>query len=192
MSLGVMCFVILPALASDTEHAEKGGGLPQFDPSSWASQIFWLTITFIVLYIVFGRSVIPTLGQTIQNRHDYIANAITQAENLSKQAETLKEEMDNALKSAGQSASAYMTEADQEGKTKLANALSVFREKYEQKIAESEKSIESAKLKALQEMDEIAVRLSAQAAEKIAGISASQSDANNIVKSLRDKTKIAA
>ena len=41
-----------PALA-----AEGGGaGLPQLDPSNFATQIFWLAVTFIALYLLIARA----------------------------------------------------------------------------------------------------------------------------------------
>ena len=37
--------------------AAESGGMPQLNPEFWVSQIFWLTITFGILYIVLSKPV---------------------------------------------------------------------------------------------------------------------------------------
>ena len=36
--------------------AAESGGMPQLNPEFWISQIFWLTITFGILYVVFSKA----------------------------------------------------------------------------------------------------------------------------------------
>jgi len=54
-------------------------------------------------------------------------------------------------------------------------------------VADTEKSIEQAKEAAMVDMERIIIELATQAAEKIAGIPASESGAENVVKSLGQK-----
>ena len=54
-----------PAVA---EEAHGSGGLPQFDPTWWPSQLLWLALTFAVLYFVFSRSTLPRLGGILETR----------------------------------------------------------------------------------------------------------------------------
>ena len=35
--------------------AAESGGMPQLNPEFWVSQIFWLTITFGILYIILSK-----------------------------------------------------------------------------------------------------------------------------------------
>lgn len=179
-----------PAFAEDAAH--KSGGLPQFDPTSWPSQIFWLAVFFVILYITFAKSIIPSLGKTIESRTSYIADNIKKAETLSTEAEVLRAEVNAALKAAGHTAGKNIAEAENTAKTKLASALTDFRSRYEQQVATTEQHIEAAKSAAMAEMEQIAAALAAQAAEKIAGIPASESGAEGVVKSLSQKTKLAA
>jgi F-type H+-transporting ATPase subunit b len=181
----------IAAFAEEAAH-EGGGGLPQFDPSSWPSQIFWLAIFFTVLYITFSKSVIPTLGGTIESRRAYIADNIQKAESLSRDAESLRLEVEKALKSAGQTAGQSIAAADLEAKDKLSSALSDFRARYETEIAATETRIEAATLTAMSDMEKIVASLASQAAQKIAGIPADESQAESIVKSLSQKSKLAA
>lgn len=180
-----------PAMAEEAAH-HSSGGLPQFDPTSWPSQIFWLAVFFAILYTTFSKSVIPTLGKTIEARTSYIAENIKKAETLSAEAEALRQEVEAALKSAGQKANTDIVAAETAAKDKLTSALSDFRTRFEAQISSTEQRINAAKSEAMTEMEKIAVSLAAQAAEKIAGIPASESGAESVVKSLSEKAKRAA
>lgn len=184
-------FMAIPAMAEEAAH-HGSSGLPQFNTATWPSQIFWVAIFFTVLYFVFSRSVLPTLGGTIESRMGYIADNIQKAEKLSGEADALRAEVDAAMKSAGQKANAQISDAVNQSKSNLDAALEEFRSHQESEIATTESRIQSATQSALSDMEQIAASLAAQAAEKIAGIPASESGAESVVKSLSQKTKIAA
>src|SRR3989338_499 len=189
LSLSFLCALLIasPAFAEEVAHEAEGhgGGLPQFDPTSWPSQLFWLAVFFTLLYFVFGKSVIPSLGNTIETRTSYIADHLKKAEALSAEAEILKNEVQPAYKSASHTAGDQITEAENAAKAKFASALTDFRTRYEQQVEATEQKITAAKETAMVDMEQIVVSLSAQAAEKIAGIPASESGAEGVVKSLR-------
>lgn len=73
------------ATAEATEQAASGG-LPQLDFSTWPGQIFWLVITFGVLYIIFSRIVLPGLSSGIVAREDRIADDLDAAETMQQEA----------------------------------------------------------------------------------------------------------
>lgn len=191
LALSLLCALLIasPAFAEEAVHEAEGhgGGLPQFDPTSWPSQLFWLAVFFTLLYFVFGKSIIPSLGGTIETRTSYIADHIKKAESLSAEAEILKNEVNAAYKAAGQTASVQIVEAENVAKQKLATALTDFRTRYEQQVATTEQNITAAKQSAMADMEQVIVSLAAQAAEKIAGIPASESGAEGVVKSLGRK-----
>jgi F-type H+-transporting ATPase subunit b len=186
-SFALTLLLAAPAFAEEVAHEGGSGGLPQFDPSSWASQLFWLTIFFALLYVVFGKSIIPTLGNTIETRTSYISEHLKKAETLSAEAEILKNEINASMKSAGQVAGTDIAHAEAVAKEKLSVALTDFRKKYEQQVANTETSIESAKKSAMVDMERIIIQLATQAAEKIADIPASESGAEHVVRSLGKK-----
>ncbi|MBT7451768.1 MAG: F0F1 ATP synthase subunit B', partial [Rhodospirillaceae bacterium] len=42
--------------------------MPQFDPSTFSSQLFWLLICFVVLYWVISKFAIPRIGDILEQR----------------------------------------------------------------------------------------------------------------------------
>ena len=169
-----------------------GGGLPQFDPTSWPSQIFWMLVVFIVLYTIFSKAILPAISGTLENRQQHIDTHIADAERLSKEAELIEAELKAALKDAGQAASHEIRSAEDEAKTRMDQALSSFRERYDREISSAENRISGARDQAMQDMNKIAAELAAQAAQKLAGISADASQAESVVLSLSSKVKKAA
>ena len=77
----------LVTIAAEVEatHSESGS-FPQFDFSTFPSQIFWLALSFGVLYLALSRSVLPKLGGIIEKRGDTIAHSLDEAAKLNDQA----------------------------------------------------------------------------------------------------------
>jgi F-type H+-transporting ATPase subunit b len=62
--------------------------MPQLEQiHTFVSQIFWLAITFGLLYLVLWRAALPRLAQILQTRQDKIDGDLTRAEALKKEAE---------------------------------------------------------------------------------------------------------
>ena len=80
-----------------------------------------------------------------------------------------------------------MKEIDDAAKAKLASSLADFRSRYETEVASVDQRLDQAKQTAMSDMQMVAAEIAAQAAEKIAGIPADQSQAHDVVKSLKNK-----
>jgi F-type H+-transporting ATPase subunit b len=70
-----------------TGTAAPTGGFPPFDHTTFPSQIFWLAITFVFLFVVMWRYVVPRIGGTIAERKARIAAELANAEDDRRQAE---------------------------------------------------------------------------------------------------------
>src|SRR5690606_19013966 len=79
---------------------ETSSGLPQFDPTWFASQLFWLLVAFGVLYLFFSKRTLPDLSSIIENRKNHIKADLDQAEELTTQAETVQSHYEQSLQGA--------------------------------------------------------------------------------------------
>jgi len=101
-----MSTLILSIAAAATAEAPHGaeetasGGLPQFDPVSFPSQLFWLVVTFGFLYWIMSSMVLPRLGGTIEERRDRIADDFDQAAEFKRQAEEAEKGYNQSLADA--------------------------------------------------------------------------------------------
>ena len=57
----------------------ESGGMPQLDPEFWISQIFWLTITFGILYLVLSKFILPKISSNLELRKSKIQENIEAA-----------------------------------------------------------------------------------------------------------------
>lgn len=91
-------------LHTSTEHAGDAHGakpgLPQLDISTFASQLFWLLISFVILYAVISRVAAPKIGGVIQDRADRIKGDLETAAKAKRDSEAAIAGYDKALADA--------------------------------------------------------------------------------------------
>lgn len=59
--------------------SQEGGAFPPFDTTTFPSQIFWLAVTFVVLFVILSRMIGPKLVRTIGARKERIAGDLEAA-----------------------------------------------------------------------------------------------------------------
>tara|TARA_R110000868_G_scaffold76499_2_gene219882 strand:+ start:27121 stop:27720 length:600 start_codon:yes stop_codon:yes gene_type:complete len=91
-----------PAHAA-VEHAAEAhasGGLPQLDVSTWPGQLFWLAVTFSLLFLMMWRVVLPRIRNAIEERRDRIADDLDTAAQLKQKADDSAAEYERVLHDA--------------------------------------------------------------------------------------------
>lgn len=74
--------------------------MPQLDPSSFVSQIFWLTITFLSLVFVMSVFIVPRIASIIDERHQKINSDIQKAEKINQKAANILKRYETAIENA--------------------------------------------------------------------------------------------
>lgn len=144
--------------------------MPQFDPSSFPSQIFWLVVTFAVLYFIMSKLVLPRVGIVLQERQEKIAEDLDRAAQLKKDAEEITATYEAALAEARAKAQALYREtadamaANAAGKQQAAGAAIAAR------IAEAEQRIGAARTQAMAQIKTVAAEVAGAAIAKVAGV----------------------
>src|SRR5258707_15756327 len=80
------------ALKKPTAHSEAPGSahsavFPPFERETFPSQLFWLAICFVALYLITARLVQPRVGGVIENRKSRIAGDLAEAERFKREAD---------------------------------------------------------------------------------------------------------
>lgn len=110
----------LTVLAEEAAHAageaahSEGAGLPQMDVSTFPSQIFWLVITFGLLYWIMSSIVLPRLGAAIEERRDRIADDLDRAAESKRMAEEAETSYNRSLADARAKAQGIAAETREE------------------------------------------------------------------------------
>lgn len=74
--------------------------MPQFDISTYYSQIFWLIIVFGLLYIFICKFVTPKAKQILDNRQNFISDNVSNAEEITLTIKALDNKYTNELNQA--------------------------------------------------------------------------------------------
>ena len=95
--------------------------MPQFDTSTFISQIFWLTICLGIVVFCYARIFIPKFNQTIEKRLSKIRYDVEQAEHMQERAKLLLDQSQKKLDDAQKQVEEHIKEtlADFEAKKKL-------------------------------------------------------------------------
>ncbi|MGR3436664.1 MAG: F0F1 ATP synthase subunit B' [Shimia sp.] len=78
----------------------EAGGIPQFDPSTFPNQIFWLVLTLLAIYLIVTRIAVPRIGAVLAERKGTITNDLAAAEELKTRAAEAEEGYERALREA--------------------------------------------------------------------------------------------
>ena len=88
-----------PATTTGTQ-VPASGGFPPFKTETFPSQIFWLAITFAVLFVVMWRIAVPRIGGTIEGRKAKREGDLAAAEKHRQDAEAASAAYEQALATA--------------------------------------------------------------------------------------------
>ena len=163
-TLATAATVLTPTLAMASD-----AGMPQFDTSTFVSQVFWLVVTFLILFILMWKVALPRVSEALDNREQKIAADIERAEELKVSAEKVQVELDKALAEARADALAVIAKANAAIAKDQEKKVAAFAADLENKTSEAEKRIEDARKAALASVTEVATEVTQAAVEKLGG-----------------------
>ncbi|MBO1904509.1 F0F1 ATP synthase subunit B' [Microvirga sp. 3-52] len=144
-------------------------GFPPFMTETFGGQLLWLAITFVVLYTLLSRLVLPRLGGIIENRRAMISNDLDDAAAMKSRAEEAGAAYEKALAEAKGRAQALA----QETRAKLSAESDTTRKALEadlnQRLADAEATITSKKAEAMSHVDAIARDTASAIIERLTG-----------------------
>jgi F-type H+-transporting ATPase subunit b len=167
-----------------TNTAEKKAGLPQFDVTTFASQIFWLGISFVILYFFFAKKSLPALSSIIEERQTRIKDDLNTAQSVSVKVEKTREEYEEFLKKAHIEAQKFITDASNHLRAEGEKQLGIYKEKSLLAIDNVEKNALIAKEKIKKDLENISINLTQDIVKKIADLNVSDAEARNAIDSV--------
>lgn len=146
-----------------------GGVFPPFDPSTFPSQLFWLALVFIALYVMMAKKVIPQIAGILEARSAKIAGDIAEAEKAKGETDAAIASYEAALASARAKANAIAHET----RTRVGHEIDGKRHAAEAnlnaKLADTEKHISDVKRVALDHVSVIATETTEAVVEALIG-----------------------
>jgi F-type H+-transporting ATPase subunit b len=158
------------ATTTHTEH--PGGGKPQFPPfdkQTFASQLVWFAIFFIVLYVLIGRFAIPRIGGIIEARRGRIEGDLAEANRLKEQSDQALKAYEKSLADARGRAQALANETRDKLGAEAEQRRKALEGQLNLKLAEAEKAIAVTKTAAMTNVRGIAVDIATAIVERLIG-----------------------
>lgn len=181
-SIAIMA-LSFPALAApDVALPEAQSGLPQLDTSTYASQIFWLIVAFVLLYVMMSKVALPKVSEVLEIRESEINTNLNRAEKFQSEIEDVRSSYEKALEKAHADAAAVVQKIEEATTAKVNAKQGQFSDMAKDRLAKSEKNIQAAKNEVLSSLEDIAADITKDAVKKIADISIKKEAALKVVK----------
>ena len=172
---------------SYVESAESGG-MPQLNPEFWFSQIFWLIITFGIMFVLLSKLILPKISENLEIRKAQILENIEAAEKQREESDKKLEEYEKLIANSKNEAKNYFNKA----REKILKDVDKKRENLEKEINEEinnvEKEILDLKNKSPEKIRKIAVETSADLVKQLIGAEVNNSSISAIVEDVSRKT----
>ena len=169
--------------------AAESGGMPQLNPEFWVSQIFWLTLTFGILYVVLSRMILPKISSNLELRKSQIQENILAAEKQREDSETKLKEYENIISKSKINAKNILKET----RDKTLKDINLKRENLEKQIdleiSKAENEINTLKKTAPEKINQIAIQTSSEILKNLIGAEINSSSISAIVDDLSKKNK---
>ena len=130
-----------------------GPKLPQLDVQTYASQIFWLIISFIVLYFLVAKVAMPRISEVLEERQERIEDDLDKAETLKKEAYVVRVEYEKALMLARERAHDATQQAKEEINRNGLEAEALANKKISKMLKGAEDRIRSARAEIIKGAD---------------------------------------
>jgi F-type H+-transporting ATPase subunit b len=105
-------------------------GMPQLDPTYWASQVFWLTVIFSAIYFLIAKVFVPKIKGNIDARESQIRKDIDEANSLKEEADKKLKKYNNLINEAKLEAKKILSE----GRIKINEEIQLKKESIEKDI----------------------------------------------------------
>lgn len=152
--------------------------------ATYASQIFWLLLTFGIIFFVVGRGMLPKVQKTIDSRDRSVADDLAAASRARDEADKAEEAWRQRDHANREKAQALVAEA--RGRAAKATEATLHAANAEQatRIASGEADIRAATARALGESEAVAAEAAQEIVTRVSGASVTVDEAKGAVKTV--------
>ena len=173
-------FIINVLLINSVLSAESSG-MPQLNPEFWVSQIFWLILTFGILYLVLSKIVLPKISENLETRKSQIVENIETAEKHRKESEDKIKQFEKIILESKIEAKNLFNEKRQKVLEDIAKKRSALEEDIDIEIGAAEVEINKLRNTSGDKINKIAIETSSELIRQLIGEDVNSSSISAIV-----------
>lgn len=150
--------------------------------ATYASQIFWLLVTFGLLYFGVGRAMVPKIVATVDAREAKIAGDLAAAEAARAQADTVQAAWEAEMDSARAAAQAETAAATKRAALAFEAQVHAADAELAERLGHHDLAVANAKAEALANLQSVAAEAAQDMTAKLSGIQVSLDAATDAVR----------
>ncbi len=180
--LFITCFACF-----NTVFAAESGGMPQLNPEFWISQIFWLIITFGILFIILTKVILPKISNNLETRKSQILENIEIADRQKEESQKKIDEYEKIILDSKVKAKNYFNDAREKILDDINKKRTALEKDLDEEIGGVEKELSDLKNKSGEKINKIAAETSAELIKELIG---EEVNSSSIAAIVEDQSKI--
>jgi F-type H+-transporting ATPase subunit b len=159
-------------MAAPTAHTEAPAEhrpFPPFESQHFPSQLFWLVVTFVILYLLMSRIALPRIGAIIADRSKRIGDDLAAAHRFKEQSEAANAAYLKSLADARARAQGIANETRERQAAEAEATNKRLEAQLHDKLAAAEQSIAATRTAAMANVGSIAAETASAIVERLIG-----------------------
>ncbi len=181
-------FTLNFVLLTSAQSAESGG-MPQLNPEFWISQVFWLVLTFGILYLVLSKLVLPKISDNLETRKSQILENIETAEKQREESEDKIKQFEKIILESKIEAKNYFNDRRQKILEDINKKRIALEKDIDDEISAVEEEINKLKNTSGEKITKIAIETSSDLINQLIGEEVNNSSISAIVEDQSRKNK---
>ena len=177
--------IALIAINVDLYAAEAG--MPQLDPTYWASQAFWLILVFTILYISISKFYLPKIKNNLDDRENKIKEDLENANKFKEQSEAKLNEYNLILTNAKKEIYKIQLESKTILEKDIQSKKDAIEKEIEKEILKAQKEIKELKKNSISSIQNISEHIVSNIIENISGDKLNESSIKATVEDVSKK-----
>ena len=181
--------IFLSFLLLKEAFATENSGMPQLNPEFWISQIFWLILTFGILYVLLSKLILPKISANLEIRKSQILENVEAAEKQREESEQKIKNYEKIIQDSKVEAKNYFNQTREKILKNINQKKNNLKNELNEEIKKAENEIKELKNKSPEKINKIAIETSSDLIKQLMGIQVNNSSISAIVNSLSKENK---
>jgi F-type H+-transporting ATPase subunit b len=181
--------ILISFLSINFAESSESGGMPQLNPEFWFSQIFWLIITFGILFITLSKLILPKISETLEVRKSQISENIEAAEKEREESENKIKEYEKIILDSKTEAKNYFNKAREKILKDIDKKKEMIESEINEEINKAEIEISEFVSNSPEKINKIAAETSSDLIKQLIGVEVNNSSITAIVENISRKVR---
>ena len=161
--------LIITTLVIQSDLFAAEAGMPQLDPTYWASQAFWLILVFTILYISIAKFYLPKIKNNLNDRENKIKEDLDSANKFKELSELKVKEYEKILENSKKEVLKIHFESKNKLDKDLQTKKNMMEKEIEAEIFKAQQEITELKKNSISDIQNISKDLADDIIEDISG-----------------------